>query len=248
MNDFLILAFLFFCGSLVGWSLEVVFRRFFSSANPSRRWINPGFLTGPYLPLYGFSLCILYVLAECEQYISIDSIFWRKSLLFVFMAISITLFEYIAGLIFIKGLKTKLWDYSENKYNIQGIICPLFTFFWWLLSAIYYFFIHNSILTSLEWLSQNLAFSFFIGMFYGIIIIDISNSLQLVFKIKQFAVENDVVVKYEKLRHTIHEENLKRRERISFLFNFTSKGNLHENLKTYLINELEHKNKKDDKK
>lgn len=58
MNLFLTIAFLFFIGSMAGWVIEVVFRRFFSSANPERKWINPGFLSGPYLPLYGFSLCV----------------------------------------------------------------------------------------------------------------------------------------------------------------------------------------------
>ena len=48
---FMILGFLFFIGSLTGWGLEVFYRRFFSAANPERKWINPGFLTGPYLPL-----------------------------------------------------------------------------------------------------------------------------------------------------------------------------------------------------
>lgn len=53
MSLFLTIAFLFFIGSMAGWVIEVVFRRFFSSANPERKWINPGFLSGPYLPLYG---------------------------------------------------------------------------------------------------------------------------------------------------------------------------------------------------
>ena len=61
MNNFLILAFLFFIGCFLGWGLEVLYRRF-SPANVSRRWINPGFLVGPYLPLYGFGLCALYLL------------------------------------------------------------------------------------------------------------------------------------------------------------------------------------------
>lgn len=63
MNLFLTIAFLFFIGSMAGWGIEVVFRRFFSSANPERKWINPGFLSGPYLPLYGFSLCVLFLLS-----------------------------------------------------------------------------------------------------------------------------------------------------------------------------------------
>ena len=63
MNRVLVVAFLFFMGSLIGWGLEVVYRRFFSDANPERKWINPGFLIGPYLPLYGFSLSAVYLLS-----------------------------------------------------------------------------------------------------------------------------------------------------------------------------------------
>ena len=64
MNKFLILAFLFFVGSTFGWILEVFFRKFFSRNNPEHKWINPGFCTGPYLPLYGSGLCVLYLIAS----------------------------------------------------------------------------------------------------------------------------------------------------------------------------------------
>ena len=37
MNIFLKLAYLFFIGSLIGWCIEVIFRRFFSSSNPERK-------------------------------------------------------------------------------------------------------------------------------------------------------------------------------------------------------------------
>ncbi|MFR2966298.1 MAG: putative ABC transporter permease [Anaerovoracaceae bacterium] len=67
MSDILILSFLFAMGSLLGWCLEVVYRRF-SPANKSRRWINPGFMTGPYLPIYGFGLIALYLI-ELERLI-----------------------------------------------------------------------------------------------------------------------------------------------------------------------------------
>lgn len=58
MNLFLELSFIFFMGSMAGWVLEVLFRRFFSKANPERKWINPGFCTGPYVPLYGLGLSL----------------------------------------------------------------------------------------------------------------------------------------------------------------------------------------------
>lgn len=64
MNTFLVLAFLFFIGSTFGWVLELFYRRFFSRNNKERKWINPGFCTGPYLPLYGSGLCLLYLIAS----------------------------------------------------------------------------------------------------------------------------------------------------------------------------------------
>ena len=51
MSLFLTLADLFFIGSVFGWVLELLFRKFFSGTNPEHRWINPGFCVGPYLPL-----------------------------------------------------------------------------------------------------------------------------------------------------------------------------------------------------
>ena len=46
--------------------MELLWRRF-NRANKTRKWINPGFMAGPYLPIYGFGLCTLYLLASMEQ-------------------------------------------------------------------------------------------------------------------------------------------------------------------------------------
>lgn len=48
MNFFLAMAFLFFVGSILGWGIELVFRRIVH-----HKWINPGFCIGPYVPIYG---------------------------------------------------------------------------------------------------------------------------------------------------------------------------------------------------
>ena len=130
MNLFLTLAFLFFIGAITGWVIEVLFRRFLSSANPERKWINPGFCTGPYLPLYGVGLCMLYLIASLEQYNIIKDYFWNKALLFLMMAIFMTVIEYIAGIFILKISKVRLWDYRNEPGNIQGIICPKFSIIW----------------------------------------------------------------------------------------------------------------------
>ena len=233
MSLFLTIAFLFFIGSMAGWGIEVVFRRFFSSANPERKWINPGFLSGPYLPLYGFSLCVLFLLSLLEQYIPIENTALRKAALFAVMAAAVTLVEYIAGLISIKLLHVKLWDYSKQWGNIQGIICPKFTLGWAILSAVYYFLIHPRIENALVWLSNNLAFSFIIGFFYGVFVIDLVNATALLVKIKRFADEKQIVVKYEQLREHIRVNREKRLEKAKFLMSMGPQSAMAEQLKQY---------------
>ena len=193
MSLFLTFAYLFFIGSTFGWVLELLYRNL---TQKHSKWINPGFCTGPYLPIYGFGLCLLFLLASLEQFSLIQNPFWNKALLFLFMAVGMTLVEYLAGLFCLKFFKVRLWDYSNLWGNVQGLICPLFSFFWTVLGAVYYFLVHPHILDGLHWLSRNLAFSFFIGMFFGIFLIDVAHSGNLAVRLKQFADENDVIVRY----------------------------------------------------
>ena len=229
MNLFLTLAFLFFIGSTFGWVLELFYRRFISSSNPERRWINPGFCTGPYLPIYGNGLCALYLLASLEGRLP----WMNKFVMFLFMAVAMTGIEYIAGLCCLKITKVRLWDYSDQWGNIQGIICPLFSLYWAVGGALYYFLIHPHILNALEWLSQNLAFSFVIGMFFGVFIIDVCHSANLVVKLKAFAEENRMVVRYEAVKKHIREnfEDSNIRLKYNFFRPFRDERPLEERLK-----------------
>lgn len=233
MADVLTLAFLFAIGAMLGWGLEVMYRRF-SPSNKSRRWINPGFLTGPYLPLYGFGLCALYLLAGLEDTFFIQNAdISGKVLLFVTMAIVMTMLEYIAGLIFIKGMKVQLWDYSKERFNIQGIICLRFSIYWALLGAVYYFLIHPHIVNAVTWLSENITFSFFIGMFYGVFLVDLVQSLGIITKIRSFAKENQILVKYEELKMQIRHSAMERMQKPHWLLQFKSDIPIKEHLARY---------------
>ena len=231
MNVFLTLTYLFFIGSVSGWVLELFFRKLFSSSNPEHKWINPGFCTGPYLPIYGFGLCALYLLALLGRETGLDGSIQGRALLFLGMAVSMTLIEYIGGLLLLKGAKIRLWDYSNRRGNIQGLICPLFSFFWALLGAAYYFLIHPHILTALAWLSENLAFSFVIGLFFGVFLVDMASSAHWVSRVKAFANENDVIVKVENLKAHIHAAQERASARVHFFFAFRSERPLAEHLR-----------------
>lgn len=223
MSLFLILAFLFSAGASAGWVLELFYRRFVSKANPERKWINPGFCTGPYVPLYGFGLCLLYLIAALPNV--------PKAVLFLIMAVSMTAIEYIAGVWLLKSANVRLWDYSDEWGNIQGLICPKFSLYWSLLGAAYYFLIHPHVLNALQWLSQNLAFSFVIGLFFGVFLVDFGHSAQIITKLRAYAVENDVIVRYEAVKLQIRLHHEAARSKYHFFRPFHSDRPLLEHLK-----------------
>ena len=230
MNFFLCLAYLFFIGSTFGWVLELFFRKFFSGTNPEHKWINPGFCVGPYVPLYGFGLCILFLLATLGERWNVNTAGGRIAL-FAAMALSMTVIEYIAGIVSLKVLHVRLWDYSRCWGNIQGLVCPLFSFFWAVISAVYYFCVHPYILDALRWLSENLAFSFVIGFFFGVFTIDVVYSAHLLSKLRKFADEHDVVIRFERLKSQVQKRQEELREKKNFLFPLRSARPLPELLK-----------------
>lgn len=183
--------FMFLTGSIIGWCLEVVYRRYFGLA---RKWINPGFLSGPYLPLYGTGVCLLYIICNITMPLPL------RILLFAFVTTAI---EYATGVFFLKKYKVRLWDYSESKFNFQGHITPLYTFFWTLLSLIFYYIMYPYFYQKVESLYAHLEFSLLIGIFYGVVLVDIINSFHILNRlmtIKDALGEKAAVINFEKLK------------------------------------------------
>lgn len=228
VSALLVAAFLFFAGSMIGWCIEVLFRRFFSA----KKWINPGFLTGPYLPLYGFGVTGLFAISQIPVntgYAALDAV-----IVILIMGAAMTLIEYIAGLIFIKGMKIKLWDYSDRWGNIQGIICPLFSLFWLMVSAFYYFVVDPYVIDAVVWFVNHMAFAFVVGVFFGVFFVDLGHSVHLTAIIRRFAKENKVIVSFEKLKESIKDKIEKSgKRRASFVFPFRSGRNITKDLEAY---------------
>lgn len=207
MKYIISIIFLFNIGCILGWIIEAIFRKFFSISNKKHKWINPGFLLGPYLPLYGFSLIILYFLSMIN-FNFIGNIILRFFLLLILMTLILTLIEYITGLIFIKKMKMPLWDYSMFPGNISGIICPQFSFFWFILSSIYYFFLNPLINDLLSYLFENSFSLFLTGFFYGIFFIDLVYSFKLILKTYILAVNHKFFIRMEGYKSFIHNKNI----------------------------------------
>ena len=167
----------------MGWILELFFRRIVHG-----KWINPGFLIGPYLPIYGFGLVALTVIYLLFKDSNLNPI-----IVILLMGLFMTLIELIGGLMVLRN-NIRLWDYSNRWGNYKGVICPLFSAIWTAVGGVYYFFLAPYVIHALEWFSENLVFSYTLGLFSGFIIIDYCYSNKLYSKIKQYANENNITV------------------------------------------------------
>ncbi len=204
MDLFMTVLFLFFLGSSFGWLLELFYRRLFSA----KKWLNPGFLVGPYLPLYGFGLILLYFLSNLS-FARLPNKIWQGVVAVLLMGLALTLIEYLVGLFFVFVIKVRLWDYSGEWGNLQGIICPKFALFWTALAALYRFLVHPFYLRAVGWLFEHFAFVFVVGMFYGVVLVDVVWSFRLLAKISAFAKKKQIAVRLEELKKEIAERATK---------------------------------------
>lgn len=221
MNLFLQFVFVFYMGCSLGWLLELLFRRIVHG-----KWVNPGFLIGPYLPIYGFGLAILTLLFLIFKDSSLHPV-----IIILLMGFLMTVIEFIGGVIGLKN-NVKLWDYSDRWGNYKGIICPLFSLIWTIIGAIYYFFLASYVMHALDWFSKNLTFSYTLGLFTGFIVIDFFYSAKLYLKIKKYAKDNDITIKYEQFKMHIKDVQNRAKEKYSFLNPFSQS----KPLRDYLIN------------
>ncbi len=181
---------LFFIGTVSGWVLETFWRRFFGQA---RRWINPGFLNGPWLPLYGFGCIVLYLLCLPG---------WPLYIQAPVFLVLLTVLEYMAGLLFIGHFKIKLWDYSKNRGNLKGLVCPLYSFFWMLLGQAFSYGVFPYLEEMVLFLYAHLEMSLFIGIYGGLFSVDLWQSFNLALRLRNFARETEErwAIDFEKLK------------------------------------------------
>lgn len=99
----------FYIYSFVGWFYESMLYTI-----NQKKFVNRGFLNGPYCPIYG-SGAILFILATN----GIDNIFLR----FIAGGAIACVLEYITSYVLEKLFHARWWDYTPRKFNIRGRIC-----------------------------------------------------------------------------------------------------------------------------
>ena len=107
--EFVIMAFIF---SILGWIMEVTLKYI-----QYHRFIDRGFLIGPYCPIYGFGVVGVTILVG-------GLIGWKGTILETFMAgfVICGFLEYMTSFYMEKLFHARWWDYSTKPMNLNGRI------------------------------------------------------------------------------------------------------------------------------
>lgn len=108
-KTFILIA-LFLIYSFIGWIVEVS-----AFLIQDHKFVNRGFFIGPVVPIYGTGGILITILLTKYQS---DPI-----VLFCMAVIVCSILEYLTSYIMEKIFKTRWWDYSNKKFNINGRIC-----------------------------------------------------------------------------------------------------------------------------
>ena len=101
---------LFIIYSFIGWVIEII-----NEIITEKRFVNRGFLIGPYCPIYGIGVLLMTLMLT--KYIE-DPI-----VVFIMSVVIFSILEYFTSYIMEKLFKARWWDYTNRKFNINGRIC-----------------------------------------------------------------------------------------------------------------------------
>lgn len=181
MHNFQIYFLLFITYSFLGWIIEVI-----STYPDTKKFVNRGFLIGPYCPIYGYcSIAMILLLNNTKSYIP----------LFFLCIIICSVAEYLTSYIMEKIFHARWWDYSKYKYNLNGRICLTNSLIFGILGSTLIKYINPLLLKAYSTLNIN-TINILFYILITIFIIDSIISFNTIFKIKNLS------IKYKNLDNT----------------------------------------------
>ncbi len=169
----LFLCFMLF--SFLGWCLEVLYGLF-----ELKRFVNRGFLIGPFCPIYGIGCVLLYLLL---QGYADDPI-----VLALLAMVICSILEYLASYLMEKIFKTRWWDYSNMKFNINGRICLEMIVPFGILGLLVVYILFPNAMNLLN-LLPNLAIYISSGVLLVLFITDLAVSFKIIMKFTKVALK-----------------------------------------------------------
>jgi len=211
------LIFLFLaCYSFLGWVAEVSY-----VLVREKSLQNRGFLTGPFVPIYGFgAIALVYLVLP---YIDNPFVVFVAS-----VAITSTL-EFVTHLVLDKAFHIKLWDYSDRPFNLQGRICLENSLLFGALGLLLIYVLHPAFVQLLMAIPHEVAIAL-AWMLIGILVVDSANSIRSLAKLRPVLdeVAGTLAQTHDRIEHGVSqlEETIGRRRSTADLAHSATVGRL----------------------
>ena len=166
---------LFFIYSFLGWLMESI-----GDTIKKKKFVNRGFLIGPYCPIYGVGVLLITILLQKYR-----NDIWIT--FFMSLLICGTL-EYLTSYIMEKIFKARWWDYSQRKFNINGRIC-LETLIPFGIAGTFIIYVANPFLLKYIEMIPDLAMHIIIGVLLVLYIVDCIVSFKIILNLKEMSRE-----------------------------------------------------------
>lgn len=133
---------IFYIYCFIGWIWESLYVSVCSA-----KWVNRGFLHGPFLPIYGSGAVTILIF----------TLRFRDNVWLVFLVgmISATVLEYVTGVLMEKIFHVRYWDYTNESFNLNGHICLKCSLCWGLFSILLTLYIHKPVENMVMILDEN---------------------------------------------------------------------------------------------
>lgn len=174
MFDLKVLFLLFIIYSVTGWIIEVI-----ATYPDTKCFVNRGFLIGPYCPIYGnCAIAMILLLHNIKDPI----------LLFILSIIICSVGEYVTSYLMEKIFHARWWDYTKNKFNLNGRICLANSLAFGVLGFLLIKFVNPFVVGLITKLSPTMMNILFYTMLI-LFLIDNVISFKVIFKIKNMSVK-----------------------------------------------------------
>lgn len=140
MDTVLNYIFYFFFYSFFGWVGETIY-----CSIGEKKFVNRGFLAGPLCPIYGTGATVLNI-CLMPFYEKFGHSKWYIIVLVIVLGMVLAdIVEFFTSLIMEKLFNARWWDYSDQKFNIQGRICLRHTCYWGIATGLFIYVIHPNV-------------------------------------------------------------------------------------------------------
>lgn len=130
--------------SFLGWVWESCY---VSAKN--RKWVNRGFVSGPFVTLYGVGAVLVYVILRPLAGRPVE-------LYFAGTAVT-TVLEYVTGVLMESIFHTNWWDYSKKKFNFQGKICLGSSVAWGFFVLLLFYVLHPGVAKLVDFVPRKIG-------------------------------------------------------------------------------------------